>query len=227
MKPQTPAPAAVCARACIGFLEGKYLGQDMRQALALTLALSFACLSPPSSAQQGLNLEAMAALDAHIDTLRDEFADAPAEAPAPATPLVDLPDPFICELRTLLTDLEDKQADTLPGTLARWQNLIDAHGVEALPVSSLPEKCAVYQSLTLLLDLAIAESAQCQPMESALRLATLVPEVPDRHQGEIARLLADLADQHEAARAAQGDPTSLCPLYREIEARIEALKETT
>ena len=166
------------------------------------------------------SLEAMTALDTQIAALREEWVSTRPQEAMVGTDLIDLVAPFICDLPSVLTQLETQQADAPAATLARWQNLIDAHGIEDLPRQTLPQRCSVYASLTLLLDAAVAESLQCQPLQSARRLLTLVPDVPPDHQPEIAALLGDLAGQHAAARAAQADPRTLCPIYTHIESRI-------
>ncbi len=176
--------------------------------------------TPPSTGPASLGLEAMSSLDTQIANLREEWMSVPPKEGVIATDLINLVDPFICDLSAVLTQLETQQAEAPAATLARWQNLIDAHGIEDLPRETLPQRCAVYASLTSLLDAAIAESQQCQPLQSALRLMALAPDVPEAHQPEIAALLGDLAGQHEAARVAQADPRTLCSIYTHIESRI-------
>jgi len=160
-----------------------------------------------------LDTDAMNALDAQIGTLRNSVE---ADAPLASGDFIP-PEPFICVLPTLLDQLDQDLSAASELTQARWQVLLDEQGIEASPGQSLSERCALYQSMIALLDRAGESAAQCQPVNRALRLATLVTRVPRAAQPQFGALLADLARQQAAVRAEGGDSASLCPAYDRLE----------
>ena len=174
-----------------------------------------------------LNETAMDALDAHIVALRQILTKERHDQDANDDNLTALAKPSICDLPTLLAQLERQQAQSSAAVLIRWQDLIDAHAIADLPNDTLPQRCAIYESLTLLLETALKESLECQPMVSALRLVALVADVPSDYQPEISNLLSNLTQQHLAADAAQKDPRMLCPIYNQIESRMLDLRDAS
>ena len=176
------------------------------------------------NAQSGfgdLDLSNMSDLDTQIDVLREDAdMEAIPELDDGMTTLegFEPPAPFICNLPTLLNELEQDLSAASNVSLARWQMAIDEHQIENLPINTLTEKCARYQALLILLDRANLSIEQCEPLESAQRLASLINQVPANQQAQFASMLGELAQKQSAARA-NGDPlTQLCPDYNNIEA---------
>ena len=179
-------------------------------------------IAPPAAPDLGeltdlgpgsLNLEAMAALDATIDTLIALEAQAPS---------IILPAPFACDLVAESNALTQSLLDASDTITLAWNEALIQEGVSTMAQETEAQQCAYTRAMQEALARVTAEAAQaCSPVTLALKLTDTVRRVSANAQPKWARELSLLAQKQAEHTLSGKNPADLCPDYRALEAAMQ------